>query len=54
VGGVLTCDVCGWKYDLQRGCVEGLPTLRIEMHEVRVADGRLLVASAIAAPVTAP
>lgn len=52
--GVLTCEACGWKYDVQRGWVEGLPNLRLEMHDVRVEDGRLLVASAIAVPVTVP
>ena len=50
--GLLTCTGCGWQYDVVRGCVEGLPNLRIEMHEVRSEDGRLLVASAIAAPAT--
>ncbi|MGE5161671.1 MAG: Rieske (2Fe-2S) protein [Betaproteobacteria bacterium] len=51
-GRLLTCGGCGWTYDVERGCVDGLPTLRTEMHEVRVDDGRLLVASAIAAPAT--
>lgn len=51
-GGSLICGGCGWKYDVLRGCVEGLPNLRIEMHEVRVEDGRLFVSSAIAAPVS--
>lgn len=49
-GRVLTCGECGWKYDVERGCVDGLPSLRTEMHDVRVDAGRLLVASAIAAP----
>lgn len=53
-GGVLTCGGCGWKYDVERGFVEGLPNLRIEVHEVRIEDGRLLVASTIAAPAPAP
>jgi nitrite reductase/ring-hydroxylating ferredoxin subunit len=53
-GCVLTCGGCGWKYDVERGCVDGLPSLRTEMHEVSVDDGRLLVASAIAAPATVP
>jgi nitrite reductase/ring-hydroxylating ferredoxin subunit len=50
-GCMLTCGGCGWKYDVERGCVDGLPSLRTETHEVSVDDGRLLVASAIAAPV---
>jgi hypothetical protein len=49
---VLTCDGCGWKYDVERGCVDGLPSLRTEVHDVCVDGGRLLVASAIAAPAT--
>lgn len=46
--GLLACGGCGWKYDVQRGCVEGLPKLRIELHDVAVRDGRLLLASTIA------
>ena len=53
-GRVLTCGACGWKYDVERGCVDGLPSLRTEMHEVSVDDGRLLVASAIAVPAAVP
>ncbi|MGZ8254453.1 MAG: Rieske (2Fe-2S) protein [Burkholderiaceae bacterium] len=51
---VLTCGGCGWMYDVERGCVDGLPNLRTEMHDVCIDDGRLLVASAIAAPATVP
>jgi hypothetical protein len=39
---------------VERGCVDGLPSLQTEMHDVSVDDGRLLVASAIAAPATVP
>ena len=53
-GRVLTCAACGWKYDVERGCVDGLPSLRTEMHDVSVDDGRLLMASAIAAPTIVP
>lgn len=49
-GGLLVCRGCGWTYDAQRGCVDGLPNLRIEMHEVHVEDGRLMLASAVTAP----
>lgn len=49
--GLLVCPGCGWKYDAHRGCVDGLPNLRIEMHEVHVEDGRLMLASAVTAPV---
>ena len=41
----LTCARCGWQYDLARGCLAGLPALRIETHEVRVVEGRLFVAT---------
>ena len=47
--GLLTCTGCGWKYDVQHGCVEGLPKLQIEVHDVDVSEERLLLASAIAA-----
>jgi len=53
-GRVLTCAACGWKYDVERGCVDGLPSLRTEMHDVSVDHGRLLMASAIAAPTIVP
>ena len=53
-GGLLTCEGCGWKYDMQRGCVDELPNLRIEMHDVGISEGRLLLASAIAASVPPP
>jgi nitrite reductase/ring-hydroxylating ferredoxin subunit len=52
-GHVLTCSGCGWKYDVELGCVDGLPALRTEVHDVQVDEGRLLVASALAAPVSA-
>jgi len=51
-GRVLTCGGCGWKYDVEHGCVDGLPNLQTEMHDVSVDDERLLVSSAIAVPAT--
>lgn len=42
----LTCSRCGWQYDVEQGCVVGLPELAIERHEVRVDDGHLFVAVA--------
>jgi len=53
-GCMLTCDGCGWKYDVEHGCVSGLPRLQTEVHDVSVDHGRLLLASAIAAPATVP
>ncbi len=49
-GRMLTCSGCGWKYDLERGCVDGLPNLQTEMQEVSVDAERLLLASDIAVP----
>lgn len=54
LGRMLTCGGCGWKYNVERGCVDGLPNLRTEMHDVSIDDGRLFVASALAAPVPTP
>lgn len=51
---VLTCGGCGWKYDVERGCVDGLPNLWTEMQDVSIDDERLLLASDIAAPATVP
>lgn len=45
-GTQLTCSGCGWQYDVEQGCVVGLPALAIEKHEVRVDDGHLFVAVA--------
>jgi nitrite reductase/ring-hydroxylating ferredoxin subunit len=42
-GGLLACGHCGWQYELERGCVVGLPGLKIEMHRVRIEDGRMYV-----------
>jgi len=53
-GRVLICSGCGWRYDVERGCVDGLPRLQTEMHDVSIDDERLLVASAIAAPAAGP
>lgn len=53
-GRVLTCSGCGWKYDLERGCVDGLPSLQTEMQVVSVDAERLLLASDIAARAAVP
>ena len=52
--GILTCRGCGWKYNVREGCVEGLATLHLEVHTVRVEDGLLLVDPAIAGPDSIP
>jgi nitrite reductase/ring-hydroxylating ferredoxin subunit len=53
-GRVLTCSSCGWKYDVERGCLDGLPNLQTEMQVVSVDAERLLLASDIAAPAAVP
>ena len=54
-GAHLTCSRCGWQYDVEQGCVVGLPELVIEKHEVRVDDGHLFVAvAALESPASMP
>lgn len=36
-GATVACATCGWQYDLVRGCVVGLPALRIATYPVRGA-----------------
>ena len=36
-GHVVTCPVCGWRYDVAQGCFVGLPALRIRTFEVHVS-----------------
>jgi nitrite reductase/ring-hydroxylating ferredoxin subunit len=43
LGRQLTCGACGWRYDLDEGCVVGLPSLHVETHEVRVDGRRIFV-----------
>jgi len=52
--GVLTCECCGWQYDLSHRHVLAVPELKIEMHDVRIEDDRLFLPSSIAAPAHAP
>jgi nitrite reductase/ring-hydroxylating ferredoxin subunit len=35
VGRVVSCPVCGWRYDVAQGCLVGLPALRVRTFEVR-------------------
>lgn len=42
-GGLLTCPNCGWQYDVEGGCVAGLPDLRVETHEVRIQEGHMYI-----------
>jgi nitrite reductase/ring-hydroxylating ferredoxin subunit len=52
--GILTCAGCGWKYNVREGCVEGLVNLHLEVHDVCIEDGRLLVDPALAGPCEGP
>ncbi len=36
-GCVVTCPLCGWRYDVAQGCFVGLPALRIRTFEVRAS-----------------
>jgi len=38
-GRVVTCRTCGWQYDVARGCLVGLPELRLATYKVRVGVG---------------
>ena len=49
-GTQLICCKCGWQYDIEQGCVVGLPGLAIEKHEVHIDDGHLFVAVGMTNP----
>jgi 3-phenylpropionate/trans-cinnamate dioxygenase ferredoxin subunit len=36
-GAVVTCRVCGWRYDIPSGCLVGLPALRVPTCTVRAS-----------------
>jgi 3-phenylpropionate/trans-cinnamate dioxygenase ferredoxin component len=36
-GAVVTCRVCGWRYDIASGCLVGLPALRVPTCKVRAS-----------------
>jgi nitrite reductase/ring-hydroxylating ferredoxin subunit len=44
-GTVVCCSGCDWRYDVTTGCVNGVPTLRIDTFEVRTDAGRIMVAT---------
>jgi len=41
----VVCPGCGWRYDVQTGCVMGVPTLCIDTFEVDVVDSTVMVAA---------
>jgi 3-phenylpropionate/trans-cinnamate dioxygenase ferredoxin subunit len=42
---LIRCPRCGWRYDVTTGCVNGVPALRIQTFEAKVADAAILVAN---------
>jgi len=44
-GRVVTCPAHGWKYDVTTGALVVAPTLSVTRYPVRVADGRVFVAT---------
>jgi nitrite reductase/ring-hydroxylating ferredoxin subunit len=39
----VNCANCTWKYDVQTGCVKGVPALRIDTFIVKVVDSEVMV-----------
>jgi nitrite reductase (NADH) small subunit len=44
-GLAVACAGCDWQYDVTTGSVCGVPGLCIDTFEVRIVDGRLMVAA---------
>jgi 3-phenylpropionate/trans-cinnamate dioxygenase ferredoxin component len=42
-GACVTCPRCSWRYYIPAGSVVGMPSLRVDMFEVSVVDGRFIV-----------
>jgi 3-phenylpropionate/trans-cinnamate dioxygenase ferredoxin subunit len=42
---LIRCSRCGWQYDVTTGCVKGVPALRIQTFETKIADAAILVAT---------
>jgi 3-phenylpropionate/trans-cinnamate dioxygenase ferredoxin subunit len=45
-GKTVTCRAHGLKYDLTNGYVGGVPGFGVTVYEVKIADGKILVAAA--------
>lgn len=41
----LRCPACGWHYDVDTGCVAGVPGLRIDTFAASVEDSDVLLAT---------
>ncbi len=44
-GTLSRCSGCDWQYDVATGAVDGVPALCLEVFEVKVADGAILVST---------
>jgi len=42
---IVSCSGCDWRYDIATGCVNEIPTLRIDTFETKVVDSRILIAT---------
>ena len=40
----VACPNCDWRYDIETGCVLGVPSLRTDVYEVRIVGSRIMVA----------
>lgn len=43
VGMTVTCPNCDWRYDVESGCVQGIPSLRTDTYEVKIVGSRIMV-----------
>jgi nitrite reductase/ring-hydroxylating ferredoxin subunit len=46
VSGVLvTCSRCQWQYDVTTGCVNGVPSVRIDTFMAEIVDAHIIVST---------
>jgi nitrite reductase/ring-hydroxylating ferredoxin subunit len=54
VAGVhVKCAGCGWDYDLSTGAIRGLPSIFANTFDVKIVDGRVMIAGRLAPNVPA-
>jgi len=46
-GTQICCPGCDWRYDVETGCVNGIPALKIDTFAVRVVDSRVMVSTTL-------
>jgi 3-phenylpropionate/trans-cinnamate dioxygenase ferredoxin subunit len=44
LGRAVVCSRCQWQYDVATGCLNGIPSLRIDTFQVRTLGARVMVA----------